>query len=662
MTSTPLSSAPSVRPRPRGAELVSRQGWVWIGLMAAAFIMLHWNFVRRTYLIATDQWGGDWSHALAIPFISIFYIFLNREELAQLPRRTCWYGLPILFAGIFSYAFWIAPGRNDMFQGYSMIVGLFGLVLFLLGPSMMRLLWFPILFLTLAVKISDRIWENIAAKLQLIAAQTATIILNIIGIEAEVRGSTIEIFRDYQPLGALNVAEACAGLRMLMAFVALGVAIAFLFDRERWQRLIMVLSTVPIAITVNVARVTIMGVLYTIDPALSTGDFHKFVGLLMLIPAMLLYLLLGWILDKIIIKDPAPAAPKPAPVITNTPPIEPQPDWIVRGLIAGAGLTLLVGTCYFLLIGAVRPGFLGAHISTVMSRIALAVAAVAIVVAMVYIRRSTSRTDHPDAKARTATITTAIGGGILFTSVLGIYGVLMANDFVLRKEPLPLREPLLRVPTRFGTWEMIAEDPPLSRDILEQLGTKEYFSRIYRDKSRTGPGTDIKLHLAYYTGTPDTVPHVPDRCWVAGGMTHMGITFPTITLPADSYSRDPDGTIFAPSQLAGRVRIPASEITATAFTFSGGEGNKAANVVYFFVANGKFLASPDTVRARGFDPRDKFAFYCKVELGMFDIANPEDAAKRAAEFLATALPEILACLPDWHEVQTGQWPANNKKK
>lgn len=665
MTSTPLSSAPSVSPTRGGVRYLSRAEWVWIFLLAGAFIALHWSIVTRAYRIAVSQWGGDWSHALAIPFISIYYVYIKRNELAALPRSTCWPGLLMLFAGIFSFAFWIAPGRNDMFQGYSMIFSLFGVTLFVLGPAMMRVLWFPILFLAFAVKVSDRIWDNIAAKLQLLAAQTATTVLNILGIQAEVHGSTIDIYREFELLGKLNVAEACSGLRMLMAFVALGVAVAFIFDREWWQRLVMVIFTVPIAIAVNVGRVTVMGVLYVVNPELSAGDFHKFVGLLMLFPALALFLLLGWVLDQILIRENTPLQPvgnASTRVIRDD--IPEGKNWIIAGLILGGWLTLLVGACYFLLIASVRPGFLGTSISLNASRAGLAMGLVSLIATLIYAIRYTRGTEQNHANARrNATITIAISGGVLFSAVLGIHGVLWANAYVLHKDPVPLREQLFMIPAKMGDWEMISEDPKLSDDMLEALGTTLYLSRHYGDTAHRGPGSVVKLHLAYYTGTPDTVPHVPERCWVAAGLQHLGMTYPTITLPSNNLRREPDGTLTAESKLAGRVRVPTDQFASTVFTFgTPNDKSKQSNVVYFFLANGKALPTPDGVRAQGFDPRDKYAYYCKVEIGMFDVADPEEAVARATAFLSAALPEILACLPDWHDVEAGLWPPTNNRK
>ena len=83
----------------------------------------------------------------------------------------------------------------------------------------------------------------------------------------------------------------------------MGVALAFLWDRAWWQRLVMISMAIPIALAVNIGRVTALGLIYLVDKRYAQGDFHIFVGMLMLIPAAGLFLLLGWVLDQIIVRD-----------------------------------------------------------------------------------------------------------------------------------------------------------------------------------------------------------------------------------------------------------------------------------------------------------------------------------------------------------------------
>jgi exosortase/archaeosortase family protein len=102
----------------------------------------------------------------------------------------------------------------------------------------------------------------------------------------------------------LNVAEACAGMRSLMTFISVAAAVAFLSSRPLWQKIIVVMFAVPIAIFCNVMRVSGQGLLDRyVSHSLSENFAHQFVGLIMLIPAFLLILLVGWVLDQIFVEQ-----------------------------------------------------------------------------------------------------------------------------------------------------------------------------------------------------------------------------------------------------------------------------------------------------------------------------------------------------------------------
>ncbi len=107
---------------------------------------------------------------------------------------------------------------------------------------------------------------------------------------------------------ALNVAEACSGLKSLMTFITVAAAVAFLSPRPMWQKLVIVFFAIPIAIFCNVMRVTGQGLLdHYVSPQLSESFAHQFVGLVMLIPAFILILLVGWVLDRLFIDEVAEA-------------------------------------------------------------------------------------------------------------------------------------------------------------------------------------------------------------------------------------------------------------------------------------------------------------------------------------------------------------------
>jgi exosortase len=138
------------------------------------------------------------------------------------------------------------------------------------------------------------------------AAQIAGVILEFVpDLYADVSGVVINVtYRGVQLEPPLDVAEACSGMRLLMAFLALGVAMAYLHYRPAWQRLILLCSTIPIAILCNIVRVTVTGFIYILgDPKYAQGIWHDGLGMLMLPLAFGLYGLLAWIMSNFFVEE-----------------------------------------------------------------------------------------------------------------------------------------------------------------------------------------------------------------------------------------------------------------------------------------------------------------------------------------------------------------------
>jgi exosortase len=278
--------------------------WVKVGLIAGLFLALFWPNFRRLWE-KTNPIDGEpnWGHAICVPLIGLYYLFTNREELLRRPARASWFGLPFLLGGIVLYGYGIWPGQNDFVKDFGMVVTLFGAVLLLAGWAVMRIAWFPIAYLVCAIPWPGLVYSWIASPLQAIAARAAVFTLRLTGVQAHNYGTKIEMIGEGGALRTLNVAEACAGLRSLMTFITVGAAVAFLSARPLWQKILITLSAIPIAIFCNTMRVSVQGILdFYWSREVSEGFAHQFVGMVMLVPAFFLILLVGWILDNLFIE------------------------------------------------------------------------------------------------------------------------------------------------------------------------------------------------------------------------------------------------------------------------------------------------------------------------------------------------------------------------
>ena len=284
---------------------VSRSSWLKVITVVALFSLLFWPNLRRLW-DKTNPFTGEpnWSHAIFIPLVGLYYLWVNREQLRSAKVKPAWSGLAIALFGILFFGYGIYPGQNDWFKDIGMVIALFGIVTLLCGWEVMRIAWFPIIFLFCALPWPGLLYSKVASPLQELAAGVAVRTLQVANVEAWRFGTKIIMVGNHNAVRTLNVAEACAGLRSLMTFVSLAAMLAFLSARPLWAKIVMVVTAVPIAIFCNVMRVSGQGLLDRyVSQQLSESFAHQFVGVIMLIPAFFLILLVGWILQNLFIDE-----------------------------------------------------------------------------------------------------------------------------------------------------------------------------------------------------------------------------------------------------------------------------------------------------------------------------------------------------------------------
>ena len=321
------ASAPA---RPAAEEVIyyglPQSTWIKIGILTLLFGAVFWSNLRRLWE-KTNPFNGEpnWGHAMCVPVIGLYFLYVNREALLSAPRRPGWLGLPILIGGLLLFGYGIWPGQNDFVKDFGMVVTLFGLVALLTGWKVMKTAWFPIVFLVCGIPWPGLVYSRVASPLQQLAAMVAVTVLKMTGVNSYVGGTKIFIY-NANVVRTLNVAEACAGLRSLMTFISVAAAVAFLSIRPLWQKLIIVLSAIPIAVFCNVMRVSGQGLIdHYWSEQLSNGFAHAFVGMVMLVPAFLMILGVGWILDQVFV-EVADSKPRPAAQVIR----RQSPTWLVR--------------------------------------------------------------------------------------------------------------------------------------------------------------------------------------------------------------------------------------------------------------------------------------------------------------------------------------------
>lgn len=246
---------------------------LFIASYAPAFISLAQKF------LAVDSY---YSHGFIVPLVSAYLIWRKRKKLKTLPIVSSPTGLVVLIAGLLLHI--ISSLLKISFGSYlSIIIVLKGLLLYLFGAKINRQLLFPLSFLIFMLPLPSVIIIAVSFKMKLIAAQIATLAVNLLGIPTTRDGSTI-----YLPGSFLLVGDPCSGLRSLISLLALGAVFTQFISGGLSRKIALFLSSIPLALISNVLRIILLLlVTHIYGKNVALGFFHDLSGMLVFVFAFL---------------------------------------------------------------------------------------------------------------------------------------------------------------------------------------------------------------------------------------------------------------------------------------------------------------------------------------------------------------------------------------
>ncbi|MFZ4765187.1 MAG: exosortase/archaeosortase family protein [Roseimicrobium sp.] len=272
-----MSTALADTPSTALARQATWQKYIIFGSAAAFLVFLfavwpyqHWTFEERGsvlegwHKVLMDKANAEWQFCLIVPLLVGWLAYRQRTQLVRLPIAGTWWGVPFLVVATFCY--WMGYKVDTGYLGYAAIqISLAGIILLLGGVAWLRALFLPWLFLVFAWPFFPL--ENLlAAKLKIPTAEIAAKLLPFLGIDVIRDGSTIRSAADPQAmigLGsrfALDVAESCSGMRSLYALIMTGVLYSIIGLKRTVPRVILSISTIPLAVAGNVVRLIMLAV------------------------------------------------------------------------------------------------------------------------------------------------------------------------------------------------------------------------------------------------------------------------------------------------------------------------------------------------------------------------------------------------------------------
>jgi exosortase len=255
----------------------------------AVFFWAYWP----TLEILAHRWLRDsqYSHGVLVPPFALMLLGLRGCQLEKITFGFRWWGLPLLALGILlrligTYLYF------DWLDAASILPCLAGFAVLLGGKQALHWAWPSIAFLVFMIPLPYRFELAAAGPLRRLATLLSTYALQTIGFPAIAEGNVILLGEV-----KIGVVEACSGLSMLVTFFALATGVTFVIQRVWWEKLVLVLSAVPIAVIVNVIRITVTGTLHeTVGHEVANLVFHDLAGWMM----MPLALALLWVELKVL--------------------------------------------------------------------------------------------------------------------------------------------------------------------------------------------------------------------------------------------------------------------------------------------------------------------------------------------------------------------------
>lgn len=281
-------------------------------LVAAALCFLYANVLAK---LGRDWWTDDnYSHGLLVPFVIGYIVWLEFDWLKKAMAKPQFLlgGAAILFALLMLLGGTL--GAELFTQRVSLVLMLAGIVVYFWGAKILKLLAVPFVLLLLAIPIPQIIFNKIAFPLQIYASRMAIWGIRFLEVASVRKGNVIEILpQGSTQVIALEVVEACSGIRSLVTLMTLALVLAyfsrtgratnengwfnFLRNRDFWRAIILMLTAIPIAVFTNAARVTATGALtfYYGKKALESF-WHDFSGWLVYLAALVLLISVNFLL------------------------------------------------------------------------------------------------------------------------------------------------------------------------------------------------------------------------------------------------------------------------------------------------------------------------------------------------------------------------------
>ncbi len=250
----------------------------WLGIFALTF---------PDWAAMADQWwnSSTFNHILLVPLILVWLVHQRAGELARIEPQAWWPGL-VPFAG--AALLWVLGAFSGLSLARELgtVLMLIGSVLVLLGPRIGAGLAFPLGYMLFLVPFG----EELVAPMQMVTARLTIALVHLSGMAAKIDGVFIDT-----PAGLFQVAEACSGIKFLVAMVAFGALAANVCFKSWWRRAGFMALSIAVPVLANGVRA--WGTVYMaqfVGADKATGIDHLIYGWVFFAVVIVLTMAMAW--------------------------------------------------------------------------------------------------------------------------------------------------------------------------------------------------------------------------------------------------------------------------------------------------------------------------------------------------------------------------------
>ncbi|MHA7818467.1 MAG: exosortase A [Erythrobacter sp.] len=270
-----------------GLSLRAPRAWrAALAMLALASLAVIAVTLREWGEMLHQWWNIDtYAHVLLVPVVIGWLVALKRRELSGIEPRPWLPGLAIAAAGLGLWLIGRATGINLLAHAGA-VGALQGAVIAAIGARASLILALPIGFGVFLVPFGD----EIIPPLQAITAEIAIALTRWSGIPAAIDGIYIDT-----PIGLFVVAEACSGVKFLVAMVTLAVLVAFTRFRSLGRRAAFLAIAIVVPIIANGIRA--WGTIYVAQSQgveFAAGFDHIFYGWIFFAIVVFVVLAAAW--------------------------------------------------------------------------------------------------------------------------------------------------------------------------------------------------------------------------------------------------------------------------------------------------------------------------------------------------------------------------------